>query len=91
MRLEVNSNLVKLSLPGNCRTWIKRYVDNFDVPMGAYTSVQVADLIGIYILGTLGRIVNLEPVGLYRDSRIIFNRDSNDPKTSKIQRILRTF
>ena len=34
--------------------------------MGAYNSAQVADLVGIYILDTLGRIVNLEQVGLYR-------------------------
>ena len=35
-------------------------MDNFDVPIGAYNFAQVADLIGIYILDTFGRIVNLE-------------------------------
>ena len=39
---------------------MKSHVDNFDVPMGAYDSAQVDTLIGIYILDTLGRIVNLE-------------------------------
>ena len=33
--------------------------------MGAYDSAQVADLVGIYILDTLGRIVNSQQVGLY--------------------------
>ena len=60
--------------------------------MGVYYSAQVADLIGIYILDTLGRIVNLEPVGLYQEDRIIFIPDSNDPKTSNIQKkIIRAF
>ena len=39
---------------------MKSHVDNFDVSMGAYNLAQVVDLIGIYILDTLGRIVNLE-------------------------------
>ena len=51
-------------LSDNYRTWVKSHVDNFGVPMGAYDSAQVADLIGIYILDTLGCIVYLEQVGL---------------------------
>ena len=43
---------------------MKSHVDNFDVPMGAYDSAQVANLIGIYILDTLGCIVNLKQVRL---------------------------
>ena len=54
----------KSVLSDSHRTWVKSHVDNFDVPMGAYDSAQVADLVGIYILDTLGRIVNLEQVGL---------------------------
>ena len=74
------------------RSWVKSHVDNFDVPMGAYDSAQVADLAGIYILDTLGRIVNLEQEGLYRYDGIIYIPDSNGPKTSSIQKkIIRTF
>ena len=64
---------------------------NFDVAMDAYDSAQVPDLIGIYILDTFGRIVNLERVGLYQDDGIVFTPDSNGPKTFKIQKIIRTF
>ena len=53
----------KSILADNRKTWVKSHMDNFDAPMGDYYSVQVADLIGIYILDTLGRIVNLEQVG----------------------------
>ena len=61
-------------------------MDNFNIPMGAYDLAQVADLIGIYILDTLGHIVKLEQVGLHWDDRIIFIPDSNGHKTSKIQK-----
>ena len=82
----------KSILSDNRRTWVKSYVDNFDVPVGAYDSAQVADLIGISILDTLGRIFNLEQVGLYRDDGNIFILDSNGPKTFKIQKkIIRAF
>ena len=47
----------------NRRTWVKSHVNNFNVPIGANDSAQVTDLVGIYILDTLGRIVNLEQVG----------------------------
>ena len=67
-------------LADNGRTRVKSYVDNFDVPMGAYDSAQVSDLIGIYILNTLGRIVNLEQVGLYQDDGIILILNSNGLK-----------
>ena len=76
----------------NCRTWIKSHIANFDVSMGDYDSAQVADLLGIYILDVLGRIVDLEQVGLYRDAGMFFIPDSNGPKTSNIQKkIIRTF
>ena len=82
----------KSILSDNRRTWVKSQVDNFDIPMGAYDSVNVADLIGISILDMLGRIVNLEQVGLYWNDGIIFISNSNGPKTFNIQKkIIRAF
>ena len=43
----------KTVLSDNCRSWVKSHVNNFDIPMGAYNSAQVADLVGIYIQDTL--------------------------------------
>ena len=82
----------KTVLSDNRRSWVKSHIDNFDVPMGAYDSAQVADLVGIYILDTLGRIVNSQQVGLYRDDGIIYIPDSNGPNTASIQKkIIRAF
>ena len=54
----------KSILTDSRRISVKSHVDNFDVPMGAYDSAQVDNLIEIYILDTLDSIVNLEQVGL---------------------------
>ena len=59
--------------------------------MDTYDLAQVADLIGIYILDMLGCIIKLQKAGFYRDDRIIFIPDSNAPKTSKIQKIIKAF
>lgn len=76
----------------NDSTWTKCQNDNFDVPMGAYDSAQVADLVCIYILDTLSRIVNPKQIGLYRDDGLLFISNSNGPLTSKIQmKIIRAF
>ena len=73
-------------------TWIKNNLDNFDVSMGAYDSSQIADLIGIYILDTLSRIIELKYIGIYRDDGLIYIPDSNGPKTSNIEKkIIRAF
>ena len=82
----------KSILSDNRRTWVKSLIDNFDAPMGGYDLAQVADLIEIYILDMLNRIVNLEQMGLYQDDGVIFILDSNGPKTSNIhKKIIRAY
>ena len=39
----------KTVLKNNDSTWITAGLDNFDLPMGEYDSVQIADLVGLYI------------------------------------------
>ena len=90
--IEIILASMKSVLSDSRRSWVKSHVDNFDVPMGAYDSAQVADLVGIYIRDTLGRIVNLKQVGLYGDDGIFYIPESNGPKTSSIQKkIIRAF
>ena len=56
----------KTILTDNKSIWIKNCTGNFDVPTGVYESAQITDLIGIYILDTIGKIIDLKQVGLYR-------------------------
>ena len=48
----------KTILKNNDSAWVKTGLDNFDVPMGGYDSAQIANLVGLYILDTLSRIVD---------------------------------
>ena len=61
----------KTVLKNNDSTWVKNGLDNFDVPMGGYDSSQIADLVGLYILDILTRIISPQQVGLYRDGWVI--------------------
>ena len=53
--------------------------------MGEYDSAKIADLVGLYTLDTLSRIVNSKQLGLYHDDRILCIPNSDGPKCSSIQ------
>ena len=59
---------------------------------GSYDSSQIADLVGLYILDILCRIVSPEQIGLKRDDGIICIPNSNGPNSSRIEKkIIRAF
>ena len=62
----------KTVLKNNESTGIKTGLHNFDVPMGAHVSTPIADLVGLYILNTLSRIVNPIQIGLYHNDGILY-------------------
>ena len=53
---ELNIILVcrKSVLVYNNTTWQKKKKDTFDVVIGSFDSIQIADIVGVYILDTLG-------------------------------------
>ena len=72
-------------------TWEKMTTNNFDVTMGLFDSAQIADLVGIYILDTLERFLNLNCINIYRDELISIS-NSNGLLTSKMQKkVIRAF
>ena len=82
----------KTVLKNNDSTWIKAGLDNFDVPLGAYDSAQIADLVDLYILNTLSRLVDPIQIELYRFDGILYISSSDDPKCCSIQKkIIRAF
>ena len=82
----------KTVLKNNDSTWVKNGLDNFDVPMGGYDSSQIADLVGLYILNMITRIISPQQVGLYHDDGLLYIPNSNGPLSSSIQkRIIRAF
>ena len=62
----------KTVLNNDASIWIKIGLDNIDVPMGGYDSTQIADLMGLYVLNTLSRIVDPIQIGLYQNDDILY-------------------
>ena len=82
----------KTVIKNNDSTWVKNGLENFDVPMGGYDSSQVADLVCLYILNMLTRIISHQQAGLYHVDGLIYIPNSNGPLSSSIQkRIIRAF
>ena len=52
--------------------------------MGSFDSIQIADLVGIYMLDTLERFLNLDNINIYRDDELVSILNSNALLTSKI-------
>ena len=72
--------------------WVKTGRDNIDDTLGSFDSAQIIVLVGIYILNTLGRIVDSNNIGLYRNNGLISISNSNLPLISKIlKKIKRAF
>ena len=73
----------------NNEIWKKSGEANgFDVPMGAFDSAQISDLIGIYILNKLSSLTNKEDIGLYRDDGLMVVRNTNGPTTDRLRKKL---
>ena len=54
--------------------------------MGRYDSAQIADLVGLYKLNTLCRIVDPVQIGLYHNDKILFIPNSDGLECSSIQK-----
>ena len=70
----------------------KKWTYEFWRTHGGIWLSQIADLVGIYILNVLNRIINSDYVGLYRDYGLMYIPNSNGPNSSSIQKkIIRAF
>ena len=47
--------------------WVKKDNPDFDVSMGGLDSAEVCELVGLYILSQMERLIPPEDLGLYRD------------------------
>ena len=82
----------KTVIKTNESIWVKSGLDNFDVSIGGYDFSQIADLVGLYILNMLTRIISPQQLGLYHEDGLLYIPNSNGPLSSSIQkRIIRAF
>ena len=64
----------------------KKWIRKFRRSNGGYDSSQIADLVGLYILNMLTRIISHQQAGLYHDDGLIYIPNSNGPLSSSIQK-----
>ena len=47
--------------------WVKKTDPDFDVSMGSLDSAEVCELVGLFLLSKLERLIPKDQIGLYRD------------------------
>jgi len=70
-------------LYNNNEPWVKRDLENFDVPMGSFDSAEVCDIVGLYMLNLL-KPIGIE-IGLYRDDGLALS-NMNGPGTERAKK-----
>ena len=51
----------------NREPWVKKNNSDFDVTMGSYDGAETADMVGLYVLSKLEKLIDQKHLGLYRD------------------------
>ena len=68
----------KSLLFSNNEAWKKKQTEScFDVTMGSFDGAEVCELVGIYILCSLAKLINKEDCGLYRDDGLLILQNVN--------------
>ena len=58
----------------------------FDVTMGSFDGAEVCELVGIFILYFLAKLINKNDCGLYMDDGLLILRNVNGQQTDQIRK-----
>ena len=83
----------KSLLFSNNEAWKKKQTEScFDVTMGSFDGAEVCELVGIYILCFLAKLINKKDCGLYRDDGLLILRNVNGQQIDRMcKKIIKTF
>ena len=83
----------KSLLFSNNETWKKKQTKScFDVTMRRFDGAEVCEIVGIYILCFLAKLINKEDCGWYRDDGLLILRNVNDQQIDQmLKNIIKTF
>ena len=77
----------KSLLFNNNETWKKKQKEScFDVTMGSFDGSEVGELVGIYILWFLAKLINKKDCGLHRDDGLLILRNANGQQIDRIRK-----
>ena len=76
----------KSLLFNNTDIWIKKYGDlDFDVTMGSFDGAELCELVGLYILHSLGEKYGKHGIGYYRDDELACFGYTSGPQADRTQ------
>ena len=77
----------KSLLFNNTDIWIKKNEDSdFDVTMGSFDGAELCELVGLYILHTLGEKYGKDRIGLYHDDELACSGYTSGPQADRIRK-----
>ena len=66
---------------------MKKHTEScFDVTMGSFDGAEVCELVGIFILYFLAKLINKNDCGLYMDDGLLILRNVNGQQTDQIRK-----
>ena len=69
--------------------WVKKEGEGtFDITMGSYHGAEACELVGLFILNKLTRILGRDNVGLYRDDGLAVLKRKSGPEVDRIRKKL---
>ena len=73
----------------NNEVWKKKHTEScFDVTMASFDGVEICELVGIYILCFLAKLINKNDCDLDRDGGLLILRNLNGQQTDQMRKIL---
>ena len=60
---------------------------DFGVTMGSFDGAEICEVVGLYILRTLGEKYGTERIGLYRDNGLAFFEKTSGPEMERIRKV----
>ena len=89
---EDEQEIIKLSkesllMNGN-KCWVKKSKTNFDVTMGSLDGAETSEIIGLYLLSKIKKIIPQQYLGLYRDDGLAVINKTNGQRLDKIRKQL---
>ena len=84
---EIIMHARKSLLFSNNNVWVKNVGDSkFDVTMGSYDGAEICELVGLYILHTIGEKYGHNNLGLYRDDGLACLHGISGPASDRIRK-----
>ena len=89
---EDEQEIIKLSkeslLMNSNKCWVKKSKTNFDVTMGSLDGAETSEIIGLYLLSKIKKIIPQQYLGLYRDDGLAVINKTNGQRLDKIRKQL---